>query len=238
MDFENKLINVGPNKQPMVDSRCYDDPGYWGKIGKGQSRLIIDEIVDLPVGGEYTILHLGCGLSPPVYFDSWLRCIYYTQFSEETHIVRGQELGLLSKRVNYFLSDLHENQPVTIFRSNITFLTKNMEDVVSGTQKYMQINAENIDFADSNLDVVLALGFFSAKVLKDSELTVIVPEKFRVLKQGGFLLTSVHEHYVSKLIDICEINGFHTQLLDISLDMGPDNPLDRKTRHLLRFEKI
>ena len=222
----------------MVDSRCYDDPGYWGKIGKGQSRLIIDEIVDLPVGGEYTILHVGCGLSPWISFDLWLRCIYYTQFSKETHVVRGEELGLLSKRVNYFLSDLHENQPKTRFRSNITFLTKSMEVVVSGTQKYMQINAENIDFADYNLDVVLALGFFSKKVLEDSELTVIVPEIFRVLKHGGFLLTSVHEHYVSKLIDICEINGFHTHLLDISLDLGPDNPLDPKTRHLLRFEKI
>jgi len=223
----------------MVDPRCYDEPGYFGKIGEGQSRKIIDEIVSLPPNSEYTILHIGCGSTQILNFDSWLRSVYYTQFSEETHTVRGEDgIGLLYKRVNYFLSDVFENNPGIRFRSNTPFLTKDLKkNIISGTQEYLQINAKEITFSDSKLDVVLALGFFSNKVLKDFELEEIVFEIYRVLKPGGFLLTSVHEHYVDKLIHICETKGFISHLLNQSKDLGPDDIRAPQTRHLLRFEK-
>ena len=223
----------------MVDSRCYDNPGYFGKIGQGQSRKIIDEIVSLSPNEEYTILHIGCGSTQIINFDSWLRSVYYTQFSEETHVVRGENVGLLCKRVNYILSDVFEKNPGIRFRSNIAFYTKDLEEtVISGTQEYLQIDAKKINYADSKLDIVLALGFFSNAVLKDSELEEIVLEISRVLKPGGFLITSVHEHYVDKLIYKCKLMGFTSHFLSKSKDLVPDAPKNPKTRHLYRFEKL
>lgn len=222
----------------MVDSRCYDNPGYFGKIGEGQSRRIIDEIVSLPPNNEYTILHIGCGSAQIINFDSWLRSVYYTQFSQETHVVRGENLGLLDKRVNYILSDVFEKNPGIKFRSNYSFWTKDLEKtVISGTQEYLQIDAKKINYADLKLDIVLALGFFSNKVLKDCELEEIVLEIFRVLKPGGFLITSVHEHYVDKLIHRCKLVGFTSHFLNKSRDLGSDDPKNPGMRHLYRFEK-
>ena len=109
--------------------------------------------------------------------------------------------------------------------------------VDTGLQEFRVIDAKNIDINDESIEIVIALGFFSNQVLRDEELGIILMEIHRILKQNGKLLTSVHEHYVGKLIQMSEGLDFQVNVLDVSKDLGPQNKSDIKTRSLISFIK-
>ena len=235
----------------VVDNRCYQAPSDWGKLGEGHSRLIVDEIVSLPEGGDYKVLHLGCGntYSPvpgrgvghtnwPISFDGWLRSVYYTQFSEETfpHPRDGHPHGILVKRVNYTLSDSNFEQlsELVKFRSEICFLDPDHQgESISGKQEYRKIDATDIPYNRGEIDIVIAVGFFSKKVLTDENVEKILAEISRVLKPGGKLVSSVHENYVEHLVRASKTIGFELEKCEVGKDLGPENSENIGTRSLL-----
>lgn len=232
----------------MVDKRCYERlPNYWGKIGAGQSRIILDEIVSLPEG-EHTVLHIGCGSSENEDLrdglEDWLRCIYYAQFNGD----RIQRINTFNRskpttyptivrRLNYILSDRQPSRVFTMFNSTQPDPRDDDGWVDTGLQEFRVIDAKNIDINDESIEIVIALGFFSNQVLRDEELGIILMEIHRILKQNGKLLTSVHEHYMGKLIQMSEGLDFQVNVLDVSKDLGPQNKSDIKTRSLISFIK-
>lgn len=232
----------------MVDKRCYERlPDYWGKIGVGQSRLILDEIVSLPEG-EHTVLHIGCGhwtieeLRDGL--EDWLRCIYYAQFNgdriqriDPLNRPRTGSYPTIVRRLNYILSDREPSSMFTMFNGVMPDPRDDDGWVETGHQEFRVIDAKNIDINDESIEIVIALGFFSNKVLRDEDLGIILREIHRILKQNGKLLTSVHEHYVAKLIQMSEDLDFQVNVLDVSKDLGPQNKSDIKTRSLISFIK-
>ena len=233
----------------MVDNRCYPAPSDWGKLGEGHSRLILDEIVSLPEGGDYKVLHLGCGdtynsipgrgwANWPISFDMWLRSVYYTQFSEKTfpHPRDGHQHGILVKRVNYTLSDnkFERFSGLVKFRSEVCFLDPDLQgESFSGKQEYRQIDATKIPYNQGEIDIVIAVGFFSKRVLTDENLDKILTEISRVLKPGGKLVSSVHEHYVEHLVRESKTIGFKLEKSKVGQDLGPENSANIGTRSLL-----
>ena len=222
----------------VVDNRCYQAPSDWGKLGEGHSRLIIDEIVSLPEGGDYNVLHLGCGDTyGPRSFDYWLRSVYYTQFSEETftHPRGGHQEGILVKRVNYTLSDRFEQlERLVRFRSELFFLDPDHQgESISGKQEYRKIDATDIPYNQGEIDIVIAVGFFSKKVLTDENMVKILIEISRVLKSGGKLVSSVHEDYVEHLVRASKTIGFELEKCEVGKDLAPENSGNIGTRSLL-----
>jgi hypothetical protein len=233
----------------MVDERCYGQLTYWGKIGKGQSRIIIDEIVSLPEGREYSILHIGSGASNPFLRDgltSWLQCVYYTQFSgmrlERINPFNRKicDYPTMVRKVNYILSDIQPITGLDLIRYNSESIVPDLKSedwIKTGLQEFRAVDAKNTQFQHCEIDIVIALGFFSNKVLNDTDACIILLEIYRVLKPTGKLLTSVHEHYVRKLTKMCEEAGLEVQVLDISSDSGPDDLKSIGVRHLMSIHK-
>ena len=232
----------------MVDNRCYEINNDWGKLGEGHSRLILDEIVSLPEGGEYNVLHIGCGntYSPvpgrgpsnwPISFNGLLRSMYYTQFDEKTfpHPRTQEPYGILVKQVNYTLSDRFEKFDSYVqFRSKLAFFDQvSNSDKISGKQEYRQIYAQNTPYDEGEIDIVIAVGFFSKRVLRDVDLKKILSELSRILKHGGKLICSVHEHYVDYLINESKTIGFELGKNVVSKDLSPENSQNIGNRSLL-----
>ena len=61
----------------------------------------------------------------------------------------------------------------------------------------------------------------------------ILVEISRVLKPGGKLVSSVHEHYVEHLVRVSKTIGFELEKCEVGKDLSPDNSENIGTRSLL-----
>ena len=211
-----------------------------GKITPEQEKIILHKIYHFPDNCEYEIVHIGAGIpatlarksGTPINgpdFRLWSRSIHLAQCEEVPHH-RGGNFRTLKKKINVKYTDLYQNHTQKDFRSwgiehklrsEEVLYNRDLETTqTTGKQYFCHLDILNIDLPDGSVDMLIAVGLFSKFVPNVwKNLGIALSEAYRVLKDKGELILTLHSDYFWE---------FHQtamwQLFDIEIiDRSPDN---------------